>query len=145
MFHGDLFVIYLYPCHLLCLLLITFNGSLVSCSVGTHYDGDQGRCVLCPAGTYQDDEAQTSCEVCPRPEGRELSKVVGAGNLSECGGETIESIWWIYLKITNVPNWLVIINVIYTALLKQCYKVLFVVKTGRKLQKGSQWQRPFHY
>ncbi|XP_033972562.1 signal peptide, CUB and EGF-like domain-containing protein 2 isoform X4 [Trematomus bernacchii] len=59
----------------------------VSCSVGTHYDGDQGRCVLCPAGTYQDDEAQTSCEVCPRPEGRELSKVVGAGNLSECGGQ----------------------------------------------------------
>ncbi|XP_033933486.1 signal peptide, CUB and EGF-like domain-containing protein 2 isoform X6 [Gymnodraco acuticeps] len=59
----------------------------VSCSVGTHYDGDQGRCVLCPAGTYQDEEAQTSCEVCPRPEGRELSKVVGAGNLSECGGQ----------------------------------------------------------
>ncbi|XP_035508120.1 signal peptide, CUB and EGF-like domain-containing protein 2 isoform X4 [Morone saxatilis] len=59
----------------------------VSCSVGTHYDGDQGRCVLCPAGTYQDEEGQMSCEVCPGPEGREVSKVVGARNMSECGGQ----------------------------------------------------------
>ncbi|XP_029284475.1 signal peptide, CUB and EGF-like domain-containing protein 2 isoform X4 [Cottoperca gobio] len=59
----------------------------VSCSVGTYFDGDQGRCVLCPAGTYQDEEAQMSCEVCPGPEGREVSKVVGARNLSECGGQ----------------------------------------------------------
>ncbi|XP_038557584.1 signal peptide, CUB and EGF-like domain-containing protein 2 isoform X5 [Micropterus salmoides] len=59
----------------------------VSCSVGTYYNGDQGRCVLCPAGTYQDEEGQMSCEVCPRPEGREVSKVVGARNMSECGGQ----------------------------------------------------------
>lgn len=64
---------------------------LVSCSVGTHYDGDQGRCVLCPAGTYQDEEGQMSCEVCPGPEGREVSKVVGARNMSECGGKTVRS------------------------------------------------------
>uniref|UniRef100_A0A674MIQ3 Signal peptide, CUB domain, EGF-like 2 n=1 Tax=Takifugu rubripes TaxID=31033 RepID=A0A674MIQ3_TAKRU len=62
----------------------------VSCGAGTHYDGDQGRCVLCPAGTYQDEEGQMSCEVCPGPEGREVSKVVGARNMSECGGETRE-------------------------------------------------------
>ncbi|XP_078140267.1 signal peptide, CUB and EGF-like domain-containing protein 2 isoform X1 [Centroberyx gerrardi] len=59
----------------------------VSCSVGTYYDGDQGRCVLCPAGTYQDEEGQMSCEVCPGPEGRGSSKVVGARNISECGGQ----------------------------------------------------------
>ncbi|KAM3626281.1 uncharacterized protein V6R79_026165 [Siganus canaliculatus] len=59
----------------------------VSCGAGTHYDGDQGRCVLCPAGTYQDEEGQMSCEVCPGPEGRDVSKVVGARNLSECGGQ----------------------------------------------------------
>uniref|UniRef100_A0A8C2X9P8 Signal peptide, CUB domain, EGF-like 2 n=1 Tax=Cyclopterus lumpus TaxID=8103 RepID=A0A8C2X9P8_CYCLU len=59
----------------------------VSCSVGTYYDGDQGRCVLCPSGTYQDEEAQMSCEVCPGPEGRDVSKVVGARNMSECGGQ----------------------------------------------------------
>ncbi|XP_018544102.1 signal peptide, CUB and EGF-like domain-containing protein 2 isoform X4 [Lates calcarifer] len=59
----------------------------VSCSVGTYYDGDQGRCLLCPAGTYQDEEGQMSCEVCPGPEGREVSKVVGARNMSECGGQ----------------------------------------------------------
>uniref|UniRef100_A0A7N6FB59 Signal peptide, CUB and EGF-like domain-containing protein 3 n=1 Tax=Anabas testudineus TaxID=64144 RepID=A0A7N6FB59_ANATE len=59
----------------------------VSCSVGTYYDGDQGRCVLCPAGTYQDEEGQMSCEICPGPEGREISKVVGARNMSECGGQ----------------------------------------------------------
>lgn len=30
-----------------------------------------------------------SCEVCPGPEGREVSKVVGARNMSECGGKTL--------------------------------------------------------
>ncbi|KAM9764660.1 signal peptide, CUB and EGF-like domain-containing protein 2 isoform 4-T4 [Menidia menidia] len=59
----------------------------VSCSAGTHYNSDQGRCVLCPAGTYQDEEGQMSCEACPTPEGREVSKVVGARNMSECGGQ----------------------------------------------------------
>ncbi|XP_031604550.1 signal peptide, CUB and EGF-like domain-containing protein 2 isoform X3 [Oreochromis aureus] len=59
----------------------------VSCGVGTYYDGDQGRCLSCPAGTYQDEEGQMSCEVCPTPEGREVSKVVGARNISECGGQ----------------------------------------------------------
>ncbi|XP_029904394.1 signal peptide, CUB and EGF-like domain-containing protein 2 isoform X3 [Myripristis murdjan] len=59
----------------------------VSCTAGTYYDGDQGRCVLCPAGTYQDEEGQMSCELCPGPEGRSNSKVVGARNISECGGQ----------------------------------------------------------
>ncbi|XP_029944920.1 signal peptide, CUB and EGF-like domain-containing protein 2 isoform X7 [Salarias fasciatus] len=59
----------------------------VSCGVGTYFDGDQGRCVVCPAGTYQDEEGQMSCEVCPGPEGRDVSKVVGARNMSECGGQ----------------------------------------------------------
>ncbi|XP_029986881.1 signal peptide, CUB and EGF-like domain-containing protein 2 isoform X5 [Sphaeramia orbicularis] len=66
---------------------VLVNRKCVSCSAGTYYDGDQGRCVLCPAGTYQDEEGQMSCEVCPGPEGREISKVVGARNLSECGGQ----------------------------------------------------------
>lgn len=47
--------------------------------------------MLCPAGTYQDEEGQMSCEVCPRPEGREVSKVVGARNMSECGGKIVRS------------------------------------------------------
>ncbi|XP_029000258.1 signal peptide, CUB and EGF-like domain-containing protein 2 isoform X8 [Betta splendens] len=59
----------------------------VSCGAGTYFDGDQGRCVLCPAGMYQDEEGQMSCEICPGPEGREISKVVGARNMSECGGQ----------------------------------------------------------
>ncbi|XP_047218352.1 signal peptide, CUB and EGF-like domain-containing protein 2 [Girardinichthys multiradiatus] len=59
----------------------------VSCSVGTYYDGEQGHCVTCPAGTYQDEEGQMSCEACPTPEGREVAKVVGARNMSECGGQ----------------------------------------------------------
>ncbi|XP_068170981.1 signal peptide, CUB and EGF-like domain-containing protein 2 isoform X3 [Antennarius striatus] len=59
----------------------------VSCGAGTFYDGDQGRCALCPAGTYQSEEGQMSCEVCPGPEGRDVSKVVGARNTSECGGQ----------------------------------------------------------
>ncbi|XP_034434320.1 signal peptide, CUB and EGF-like domain-containing protein 2 isoform X4 [Hippoglossus hippoglossus] len=59
----------------------------VRCSVGTYYNADQGRCVMCPAGTYQGEEGQTSCEVCPGPEGREVLKVAGARNMSECGGQ----------------------------------------------------------
>ncbi|XP_037103788.1 signal peptide, CUB and EGF-like domain-containing protein 2 isoform X5 [Syngnathus acus] len=59
----------------------------VSCSVGTYFDGGQGRCVTCPAGTYQDEEGQMSCEVCPAPEGRDVAKVAGARNISECGGQ----------------------------------------------------------
>ncbi|XP_065809004.1 signal peptide, CUB and EGF-like domain-containing protein 2 isoform X5 [Labrus bergylta] len=59
----------------------------VSCHVGTYLDRDQGRCALCPAGTYQDEEGQMTCEVCPGPEGRDISKVVGARNMSECGGQ----------------------------------------------------------
>uniref|UniRef100_A0A3P9QIY2 Signal peptide, CUB domain, EGF-like 2 n=1 Tax=Poecilia reticulata TaxID=8081 RepID=A0A3P9QIY2_POERE len=59
----------------------------VSCSAGMYYDGDQGHCVTCPAGTYQDEEGQMSCEVCPSPEGREVAKVIGARNMSECGGQ----------------------------------------------------------
>lgn len=47
--------------------------------------------MLCPAGTYQDEEGQMSCEVCPGPEGREVSRAVGARNMSECGGKTDES------------------------------------------------------
>uniref|UniRef100_A0A3B5M4I3 Signal peptide, CUB domain, EGF-like 2 n=1 Tax=Xiphophorus couchianus TaxID=32473 RepID=A0A3B5M4I3_9TELE len=59
----------------------------VSCSAGTYYDGDQGHCVPCPAGTYQDEEGQMSCEICPTPDGREVAKVIGARNMSECGGQ----------------------------------------------------------
>uniref|UniRef100_A0A8C5FTN4 Signal peptide, CUB domain, EGF-like 2 n=1 Tax=Gadus morhua TaxID=8049 RepID=A0A8C5FTN4_GADMO len=59
----------------------------VSCSAGTFYDGDLGRCVLCAAGTYQDEEGQMACELCPGPEGKADSKVVGARNISECGGQ----------------------------------------------------------
>ncbi|XP_076011770.1 signal peptide, CUB and EGF-like domain-containing protein 2 isoform X3 [Genypterus blacodes] len=59
----------------------------VSCSVGMYHDGAQGRCVLCPAGTYQGEDGQMSCELCPTPDGRDVSKVVGARNISECGGQ----------------------------------------------------------
>uniref|UniRef100_A0A8C5D9V5 Signal peptide, CUB and EGF-like domain-containing protein 2 n=1 Tax=Gouania willdenowi TaxID=441366 RepID=A0A8C5D9V5_GOUWI len=66
---------------------VLVGSKCVSCSVGSFFDAEQGRCVLCPAGTYQDEEAQMSCEVCPGPEGRDVSKVVGARNMSECGGQ----------------------------------------------------------
>lgn len=61
---------------------------LVKCAVGTYYDGEQGRCFLCPPGTYQDEEGQVSCDVCPGPEGRGIPRTAGARNISECGGET---------------------------------------------------------
>lgn len=70
------------------ILKLSLACALVSCTAGTFYDVEQGRCLLCPAGTYQDEEGQMSCELCPGPEGREVPKVVGARNMSECGGKT---------------------------------------------------------
>ncbi|KAA0723252.1 Signal peptide, CUB and EGF-like domain-containing protein 2 [Triplophysa tibetana] len=59
----------------------------VKCSVGTYYAGEQGRCFLCPPGTYQHEEGQVSCDVCPGPEGRGIPRTAGARNASECGGQ----------------------------------------------------------
>lgn len=57
--------------------------SLVSCSVGTFYSGEQEQCVQCPLGTYQDTVGQLSCEPCPSTE---VQGVAGAKNVSQCGG-----------------------------------------------------------
>ncbi|XP_056605408.1 signal peptide, CUB and EGF-like domain-containing protein 2 isoform X4 [Triplophysa dalaica] len=59
----------------------------VKCSAGTYYAGDQGRCFLCPPGTFQHEEGQVSCDVCPGPEGRGIPRTAGARNVSECGGQ----------------------------------------------------------
>uniref|UniRef100_A0A8C9W1Z0 Signal peptide, CUB domain, EGF-like 2 n=1 Tax=Scleropages formosus TaxID=113540 RepID=A0A8C9W1Z0_SCLFO len=63
------------------------DGKCVSCSVGTFYDGEQGGCVLCPAGKYQDEEGQVSCEACPGPRVAGGLRIVGARSISECGGQ----------------------------------------------------------
>ncbi|XP_062834016.1 signal peptide, CUB and EGF-like domain-containing protein 2 isoform X2 [Anolis carolinensis] len=57
-----------------------------SCSVGTYYHGEQEGCILCPNGTYQDNEGQISCEPCPNPHNPGNQKIAGARNISECGG-----------------------------------------------------------
>ncbi|XP_036077756.1 signal peptide, CUB and EGF-like domain-containing protein 2 isoform X2 [Rousettus aegyptiacus] len=58
----------------------------VSCRAGTYYDGAQERCVLCPNGTFQNEEGQITCEPCPRPENPGALKTSEAWNVSECGG-----------------------------------------------------------
>ncbi|XP_054438965.1 signal peptide, CUB and EGF-like domain-containing protein 2 isoform X2 [Pteronotus mesoamericanus] len=58
----------------------------VSCRAGTYYDGSQERCVLCPNGTFQNEEGQITCEPCPRPENPGALKTPEAWNVSECGG-----------------------------------------------------------
>ncbi|XP_044537753.1 signal peptide, CUB and EGF-like domain-containing protein 2 [Gracilinanus agilis] len=60
------------------------KGKCVSCSIGT-YDGGQERCILCPNGTYQDEEGQITCELCPNTEDTGNQKTTGARNMSECG------------------------------------------------------------
>ena len=41
------------------------GGELIPCPPGTR-GGDQGEyCLDCPAGTYQEQEAQTECDSCP--------------------------------------------------------------------------------
>ncbi|XP_040844893.1 signal peptide, CUB and EGF-like domain-containing protein 2 isoform X4 [Ochotona curzoniae] len=58
----------------------------VSCRAGTYYDGAQERCILCPNGTFQNEEGQITCEPCPRPENLGALKTPAAWNVSECGG-----------------------------------------------------------
>uniref|UniRef100_A0A5G2RBD1 Signal peptide, CUB domain and EGF like domain containing 2 n=1 Tax=Sus scrofa TaxID=9823 RepID=A0A5G2RBD1_PIG len=58
----------------------------VSCRAGTYYDGAQERCILCPDGTFQNEEGQITCEPCPRPENPGVQKTPEAWNVSECGG-----------------------------------------------------------
>ncbi|XP_034851416.1 signal peptide, CUB and EGF-like domain-containing protein 2 isoform X4 [Mirounga leonina] len=58
----------------------------VSCRAGTYYDGAQERCILCPNGTFQNEEGQITCEPCPRPENPGALKTPEAWNVSECGG-----------------------------------------------------------
>ncbi|XP_073072262.1 signal peptide, CUB and EGF-like domain-containing protein 2 isoform X7 [Manis javanica] len=57
----------------------------VSCRAGTYYDGVQERCLLCPSGTFQNEEGQITCEPCPRPENPGSLKTSEAWNVSECG------------------------------------------------------------
>ncbi|XP_060223043.1 signal peptide, CUB and EGF-like domain-containing protein 2 isoform X3 [Meriones unguiculatus] len=58
----------------------------VSCRAGTYYDGSQERCIVCPNGTFQNEEGQVTCEPCPRPENLGALKISEAWNISECGG-----------------------------------------------------------
>ncbi|XP_058401937.1 signal peptide, CUB and EGF-like domain-containing protein 2 isoform X3 [Diceros bicornis minor] len=58
----------------------------VSCRAGTYYDGAQERCILCPNGTFQNEEGQITCEPCPRPENPGALKTPEAWNVSDCGG-----------------------------------------------------------
>ncbi|XP_078196592.1 signal peptide, CUB and EGF-like domain-containing protein 2 isoform X6 [Callithrix jacchus] len=58
----------------------------VSCRAGTYYDGAQERCILCPNGSFQNEEGQIICEPCPRPGNSGAMKTPEAWNVSECGG-----------------------------------------------------------
>uniref|UniRef100_A0A452QAV6 Signal peptide, CUB and EGF-like domain-containing protein 2 n=1 Tax=Ursus americanus TaxID=9643 RepID=A0A452QAV6_URSAM len=58
----------------------------VSCRAGPYYDGAQERCILCPNGTFQNEEGQITCKPCPRPENPGALKSPEAWNVSECGG-----------------------------------------------------------
>lgn len=60
---------------------------LVSCRAGTYYDGSQERCILCPNGTFQNEEGQITCEPCPRPDNPGTLKTSDTWNVSECGGK----------------------------------------------------------
>ncbi|XP_007497138.2 signal peptide, CUB and EGF-like domain-containing protein 2 isoform X3 [Monodelphis domestica] len=64
------------------------KGKCVSCSIGT-YDGGQERCILCPNGTYQDEEGQITCELCPNTEDTRNQQATGARNMSECGAQCL--------------------------------------------------------
>ncbi|KAI5609693.1 signal peptide, CUB and EGF-like domain-containing protein 2 isoform X3, partial [Silurus asotus] len=56
-----------------------------NCGVGSYHDSEQRKCVSCPAGTYQDEEGQLMCEMCPGPRGRATTRTSGARSVAECG------------------------------------------------------------
>ncbi|XP_039604211.1 signal peptide, CUB and EGF-like domain-containing protein 2 isoform X3 [Polypterus senegalus] len=66
---------------------VLLDNTCVSCTAGTYYDGEQGKCILCPGGTYQDEEGQLSCQSCPIAGDAGGPKIIGARNISECGGQ----------------------------------------------------------
>lgn len=69
-----------------------------------------------------------SCEVCPSPEGRDVSKVVGARNLSECGGKNLFSTNKSNPKTNQTQNVIMLIIYLFIMLvasLKHTFK-LFV-------------------
>uniref|UniRef100_A0A8C3D0P2 Signal peptide, CUB and EGF-like domain-containing protein 2 n=1 Tax=Cairina moschata TaxID=8855 RepID=A0A8C3D0P2_CAIMO len=59
----------------------------VSCSVGSYYDGERESCVLCPNGTYQDEEGQITCDSCPSSQNPGNQKLAGAHSVSQCGDQ----------------------------------------------------------
>ncbi|XP_071975240.1 signal peptide, CUB and EGF-like domain-containing protein 2 isoform X1 [Engystomops pustulosus] len=63
---------------------IRVDNRCASCRAGTYYDEDKEQCVLCPHGTYQSEEGQITCEICP--DSRDHPKHAGARDVSECGG-----------------------------------------------------------
>uniref|UniRef100_A0A8D0CAD4 Signal peptide, CUB and EGF-like domain-containing protein 2 n=1 Tax=Salvator merianae TaxID=96440 RepID=A0A8D0CAD4_SALMN len=63
------------------------SSKCASCSVGTYYDGEREGCILCPNGTYQDNEGQITCEPCPHPQNNRNQKTAGSRSVSECGGQ----------------------------------------------------------
>lgn len=65
---------------------------LVSCSVGSYYDGERESCVLCPNGTYQDEEGQITCDSCPSSQNPGNQKLAGAHSVSQCGGKAQKQI-----------------------------------------------------
>ncbi|XP_033123917.1 signal peptide, CUB and EGF-like domain-containing protein 1 isoform X3 [Anneissia japonica] len=60
-------------------------GKCVACSMGTYYDKTKGRCTPCPSGTYQDTEGKMECILCPSR--RNDFGIIGARNVTECGGQ----------------------------------------------------------
>ncbi|XP_044129173.1 signal peptide, CUB and EGF-like domain-containing protein 2, partial [Bufo gargarizans] len=63
---------------------IRVDSRCASCRAGTYYDEDKEQCVLCPHGTFQIEEGQITCEMCP--DNRDHPKHAGARDVSECGG-----------------------------------------------------------
>lgn len=55
----------------------------VKCAEGTYYDKEEEECISCPAGTFQDQEGETSCKKCP--EGT-WTVTTQAYNQTECVG-----------------------------------------------------------
>lgn len=55
--------------------------------MGSHYNAETGKCVMCPLGTYQSEAGQLQCISCPDIAGQPgVTNAPGARSAADCKG-----------------------------------------------------------
>lgn len=65
--------------------------STVNCPLGTYYSLEHSTCESCLMGSYQDEEGQLECKLCPP---RTHTEYLHSRSISECKGRGLPSMLW---------------------------------------------------